>query len=80
MSEIARLRWLCRRGMKELDVLMTHYLEHHYPGATAAEQQAFEALLQMPDPDLYSLILGRSESTDEDITQLIKILRATHAE
>ena len=80
MSEIARLRWLCRRGMKELDVVMTHYLEHHYPGAPAVEQQAFESLLEMPDPDLYSLILGRIDSDDSDIARVIGILRSTHSE
>ncbi len=80
MTEIARLRWLCRRGMKELDVLMTHYLEHRYPEAPAAEQQAFESLLQMPDPDLYSLVLGRIDSDDKDILRVIEILRETLAE
>ncbi len=77
MSELARLRWLCRRGMKELDVLMTHYLEHHYPGASVEEQQAFESLLEMPDPELYNLVLGRSESDDKDIARVIELLRAT---
>ena len=76
-DEIARLRWLCRRGMKELDVLLTNYLEHHYPAAPAQQQQAFESLLQMPDPDLYSLILGRIESADQDIARVIKLLRNT---
>jgi antitoxin CptB len=75
MSEVSRLRWLCRRGMKELDLLLLNYLEHTYPGAPAAEQQAFESLLQMPDPDLYSLILGRIESADKDIARVIKLLR-----
>jgi antitoxin CptB len=30
MTELSRLRWLCRRGMKELDVVMSRYLEQHY--------------------------------------------------
>ncbi len=80
MSEIARLRWLCRRGMKELDVLMTSYLEHRYPEAPVAEQQAFESLLQMPDPDLYSLVLGRIDSDDKEIVRVVEILRETLAE
>ncbi|MCP4983899.1 MAG: succinate dehydrogenase assembly factor 2, partial [Gammaproteobacteria bacterium] len=33
MTEISRLRWLCRRGMKELDLVMTGYLENYYNNA-----------------------------------------------
>jgi antitoxin CptB len=38
MTELSRLRWLCRRGMKELDVVMSRYLEQHYATASGAEQ------------------------------------------
>ena len=75
MSETSRLRWLCRRGMKELDLLFNSYLEQSYPVAAVADQQAFEAILQMQDPELYDLILGRFESENKDIDRLIKVLR-----
>ena len=42
------LRWRCRRGMRELDVLLERYLRERYPSAPAAEQQAFAALLDLP--------------------------------
>lgn len=58
-QELARLRWECRRGMKELDVLFTHYLEHCYPLASDAERQLFNQVLALADPDLYSMVLGR---------------------
>ena len=80
MSEVGRLRWLCRRGMKELDLLLLNYLEHNYPTAPAAEKQAFESLLQMPDPDLYGLVLGRIESADKDLARVIGFLRDTLVE
>lgn len=75
MSEIPRLRWLCRRGMKELDLLLKKYIEHSYTEAPVADQLAFKSILQMQDPELYDLILGRTESADADIARLIKILR-----
>ena len=75
MSELSRLRWLCRRGMKELDLLLNKYIEHSYTDSPAADQQAFEAILQMQDPELYDLILGRNESGDTDVDRVIKILR-----
>jgi succinate dehydrogenase flavin-adding protein (antitoxin of CptAB toxin-antitoxin module) len=61
--------------MKELDLLMTNYLEHSYPDASAQDRQAFESILQLPDPELYDLILGRNVSSDQDIARVIAILR-----
>ena len=75
MSEESRLRWLCRRGMKELDVVMTRYLENRYPQADAKEQAQFRALLQMPDPDLYNLLLGRGVASSPEQACLIAQLR-----
>ena len=59
--------------LKELDLLLLNYLEQSYPAAPAADQQAFESILLMPDPELNDLILGRSESGDEDIARVISI-------
>lgn len=79
MSETARLRWLCRRGMKELDLLLENYFEHDYMSATAEDQQAFKAILQMPDPELNDLILGRFISEDQDMARVIERLRQSIA-
>ena len=75
VTQISRLRWLCRRGMKELDVVMSAYLDNHYASASAEEQSLFRDLLQMPDPDLYNLLLGRTEAEDPQVAHLIKRLR-----
>ena len=75
MSEISRLRWLCRRGMKELDVVMSRYLDGYYAEASSDEQELFRSLLAMPDPELYDLLLGRSTSPDIKLAQFIKLLR-----
>ncbi len=75
MSEESRLRWLCRRGMKELDVIMSGYLENHYANATDAEKKGFKALLEMPDPDLYALLLGRQTSSNFSIQHVARSIR-----
>lgn len=75
MSEIPRLRWLCRRGMKELDVVMTGYLDNYYSDATETDQQSFKYLLEMPDPDLFALLVGRDSTDDASISSLIVTLR-----
>jgi antitoxin CptB len=71
----SRLRWLCRRGMKELDVVMTRYLDSHYAEADEADQKSFIALLELPDPDLYSLLLGRKVSADQNTVKVVRSIR-----
>ena len=80
MSEQSRLRWLCRRGMKELDVIMSRYLEHHYESASMADRDKFKQLLELPDPDLYDLLLGRSEVKDSELRQIVGVLRNMSAQ
>jgi len=75
-EEISRLRWLCRRGMKELDVVLSRYLEQRYASASSSDQAQFRALLQLPDPDLYNLLLGRDAATDAECARFLQRLRA----
>ena len=75
MSEASRLRWLCRRGMKELDVVLTGYLDQCYPSANDDEQHQFKSLLEWPDPDLYALLLGRERASDPAMEALAQKLR-----
>lgn len=59
-TELARLRWQCRRGMLELDAILTRYLDERYPDASPTEQAQFRELLTIEDPVLNEwLILGR---------------------
>ena len=75
MSELSRLRWLCRRGMKELDVVLNAYLDGSYETASDDERRQFLKLLEMPDPELYRLLLGRGQDGDEETRRLVEILR-----
>ena len=75
MSELSRLRWLCRRGMKELDVVVTTYLDVYYEQASSEEQRQFRKLLDMADPDLYGLLLGRELAVDAETRHLVEFLR-----
>ena len=75
MSELSRLRWLCRRGMKELDLVMSGYLDRYYSTAAPSQQAQFRGMLQMPDPDLYNLLVGRDEPNDPELVALLQVLR-----
>ena len=71
-----RLAWRCRRGMKELDLLLSNYLRHHWPGAAAAERAAFERILELPDPLLAAYLMQRETPPDPDLESLLAVLRS----
>lgn len=54
-----KLRWRCRRGRRELDLLLQRYLNDHYGQADTAERAGFAALLERSDPELEDLLTGR---------------------
>ena len=74
-EHIGKLRWRCRRGMKELDLLTLGYLEQHYPDASAEEQQAFADLLELQDPLLMSYMVGREAPTDVVTMRVVDVMR-----
>ena len=57
-QELGRLRWRCRRGMRELDVLLRRYVDERYACASSEHQAAFRALLDAPDPLIHAYCLG----------------------
>ena len=71
VADAGRLRWRCRRGMKELDRLLSAYLERDFPSASAAEQSGFRELLELQDPVLYDYCLGRARPTAPYLAALI---------
>lgn len=70
-----RLKWLCRRGMKELDLLMESYLQNDYPHADEARKAAFEKLLTYQDPLILDLLFARERDADAQVQALIDVLR-----
>jgi antitoxin CptB len=61
--------------MKELDLLLTRYLDERYGAAAAAEQQAFQHLLESQDPTIYAYCVG-SERPPEQFAALIERITA----
>ena len=60
-EKLSRLRWRCRRGMRELDSAMRSYLDNHYLQASADEQACFEQLQELQDPELFQLVTGKAK-------------------
>ncbi len=75
MPDKSRLRWRCRRGMKELDVLLERFLEARYDAASESQQRAFVALLDMEDPDIYACLLGQQAAPTAELNDVICSIR-----
>ncbi len=75
MSEVGRLRWRCRRGMKELDVLLERWLARHGSVAGASEIGAFEALLDLQDPELARYLLAGEPHPEAALRSVIERIR-----
>ena len=58
MNELAKVKWQCRRGMKELDLLLENYLATDYPTADTAEKTRFAELLRLEDDELLLVLLN----------------------
>lgn len=70
-QRVYTLRWRCRRGMKELDMLLTRYLERDYYTSSPEQRQAFEALLEKSDPEILDYILGKSVPETPEIDYVV---------
>ena len=65
-----RLKWKCRRGLLELDIVLERYLQK-YP-----VDPELSALLDLPDNDLWDIVSGRSEQYETRFKQVVARLRA----
>lgn len=72
---LASIRWQCRRGMLELDILLLSFIDAAYERLSIEEQQLFSQLLTYPDQTLYEWFLGRSSSKDANMQDLIQKIR-----
>ena len=68
--EQRRLRWKCRRGLLELDLVLEKYLRNHPPDRHLAE------LLELPDNELLDIVMGRSDRYASHLSQTVARLRA----
>jgi antitoxin CptB len=77
-ANIARLRWLCRRGMRELDAVLQSFVQSNLATLDGADLACFERILDLPDPELLAYLTGRSVPADPDIARLIERVRSSH--
>ena len=75
VSASPRLRWQCRRGMRELDELLQTFLERGYPQLNGTQRMTFERLLTTQDNQLLEYFMGRSVPKDADTADVVAKIR-----
>jgi antitoxin CptB len=73
-----RLLWRCRRGMKELDVLLDRFARGELPGASSEQRRTFELLLELPDPLLADYLFGYAAPPEPALAELARRIADTH--
>jgi antitoxin CptB len=74
-QEMNRLRWRCRRGLLENDLLLQRFLERHGRELEGERLSAFKVLLDYADDELWGLVSGRSECRDPALSEVVGLLR-----
>ncbi|MFQ5994182.1 MAG: succinate dehydrogenase assembly factor 2 [Acidiferrobacterales bacterium] len=74
-NELRRVRWRCRRGLLELDLILQAFADYTYPALGAHERKAFRRLLATPDATLLEYLNGAGQPQETELTQIVNKLR-----
>ena len=75
MAELDRIRWHCRRGLLELDLILERFNQKYLDGLDAAQLEQFKELLALDDNHLLDLIMERSAVTDQRLAKVLGMLK-----
>ena len=74
--EIKKLKWRCRRGMRELDQLLERWLDTSWRQSSAADRETFLRLLDSEDDRLWKWFLGHEVAPDAALQDLVERIRS----
>lgn len=72
---LGKIRWQCRRGMLELDIILTRFFDQYFLTLSDQEQEAFIQLLKRQDPELYTWLLEHTMPENESDKMIVTKIR-----
>lgn len=72
--ELRKLRWRCRRGMRELDQLLERWLDREWRQSPTAQRDVFLRLLDTEDDKLWRWFLGHEAPADVEVAALVRYI------
>ncbi|MBL4908810.1 MAG: succinate dehydrogenase assembly factor 2 [Alteromonadaceae bacterium] len=73
-ADKARLKWACRRGMLELDVLFMPFVDDAYEHLDEEKRITFERLLECDDPELLAWFMGHEACEDKQLNAMVQFI------
>jgi antitoxin CptB len=75
MNQGSSLLWRCRRGIREMDLLLQRFVDQRFDDLSDAEKQVFSELLDQADPDIMDWIMGRSTPPTAAMQSMVDMIR-----
>ena len=74
-TDLKKMLWHSRRGMLELDLLLIPFAKNSLAKLSCLEKNQYKRLLLEEDQDLYTWLIGKSEPEDNDLKNIISIVK-----
>ncbi|STX51723.1 YgfY [Legionella busanensis] len=71
----AKIKWHCRRGMLELDLLLNQFIEQSLDKLQDNQVSVFEQLLNTSDPELYCWLMGSEKPADKEMLAIVELIQ-----
>jgi len=75
-ASLQRLRWRCRRGLLELDIILGRFVENYYANLDDEQKIEFDVLLDLSDNSLWDRITGKESAEYETQDKLLQLINA----
>jgi len=74
-GERSRLLWRCRRGIREMDIVLQTFLNQSYDTLSDTDKNSFAQLLDEADLDILNWIMGKGVPENDGIKNIITLIR-----
>jgi antitoxin CptB len=74
-TDRSRILWRCRRGIREMDIVLQGFLDQSYDALSDNDKKIFSQLLDENDLDILNWLLGKDEPTSDDLKHIITLIR-----
>ncbi|WP_131775461.1 FAD assembly factor SdhE [Legionella impletisoli] len=74
----AKIKWNCRRGMLELDLILNRFREQTLETLSKEQLSSFERLLELEDPELYFLLMTDEPISDQELKEIVSCIKSSN--
>ena len=75
MQNRSSIRWNCRRGKLELDIMLGRFIDRHLDSLNVVDLADFERFLDLPDEVMLDFLLVRAVPADTSFARLTQLIR-----